>query len=224
MSTRFDETSSELEKFMEWEPMDVANFLETAKLGDYDEVILKHKISGRLLHLLTDQDLKDMGLHIVGDRLRIKALIDTLGRKHRYNKRMKVWWEGTEQLYWTSVDQMCLTCCYLCPADPSVYTLSSNSLKIKTVNPYRLGPCRFPCCYEYSINNIDLTQIDDVDVLGEPSPCCYHMICGVEGRGHVEISSRTGKGVRLTLTKQEADKASQLIMQQIEECQRMERE
>jgi len=222
MSVRLDDTSDELENFMDWRPIDVANFLESASLGDYREAILKHKISGRLLHHLTDQDLKDMGINIVGDRLRLKSLIETTERKQRYNKRTKVWWTGTEELYWNKADQGFLTCCFLCPDDPSTYELSSNRLKIKTVSPWRIGPIKFRCCFEYGINNIDLTQIVDVDIVGEPAPCCYH--CCAEGRGHVEVSTRQGEKVNLTVTQPEADKASKMIIQQIEECQRMQRD
>jgi hypothetical protein len=249
MSTRFDETSEGLEKYLDWTANDVADFLKKAKLGAYSEVVLKHKISGRLLHLLTDNDLKDMGISIVGDRLRVKALIDTLGRKHRITNRTKVWWEGEERLYFSDGQKCCSTCAGICPdgrlslelaftricpvltlvlcaklnSDPSTYKLTSNHLKIKTVNPYRIGPVRLPCCHEYSVNNVDLTQIDDIDVTGQPAPCCYHTCCCAPGKGHVDVSTKSGR-IRLTLTAEEAEKASGLIMQNIEECQRIERD
>jgi hypothetical protein len=252
-SILLDESHEELDKFMEWTPDQVAVFLKKAGLGGYGEVFQNHKISGRLLHLLTDQDLKDMGIKLVGDKLRIKTVIQALERKQRYAKRTKVWWEGTERLYFSKAEKNCVTCCGICPdgkslsillfhfilpakslillkkntIDPSTYKLTSNHLKIKTVNPYRLGPTKLPCCYEYTINNLDLTGIDDVDVIGEPSPCCYHTCCCAPGKGHVEVSSKASKGnerIVLTLTVEEAEKACALILQQIEECQRMERE
>lgn len=114
-SIRFDETSEELERYLEWSVDDVAEFMKKANLGQYSEMVQKHKISGRLLHLLTDLDLKEMGFVIVGDRLRVKSLIDSLGRKHRYNKRTKVWWEGEERLYFSDYEKCLFTCAGLCP-------------------------------------------------------------------------------------------------------------
>jgi hypothetical protein len=123
MSTRFDETSEGLETYLEWTADDVADFLKKAKLGAYSEMVLKHKVSGRLLHLLTDTDLKEMGVFIVGDRLRIKSLIDTLGRKHRITKRTKVWWEGEERLYFSGGEKCCSTCAGVCPDGRSSFEL-----------------------------------------------------------------------------------------------------
>jgi len=228
MSTKnLKKSENELENFMDWTPKDVAAFLKKADLGDYSECFIKHNVSGSLLHLLKDEDLKDMGIKIVGDRLRLKAFIDILGRKNRSNKRTKVWWEGTERLYLSCADKACSTCCFLCPDDPSTYKLTSNHLKVKTVNPMRCGPFKFccSCCTEYKINNVDLSEIDDVDLIVEAAPCCCATFCCAKGRAVVAISTRSNDvGLRLILTKDVAEKASNMILQNIEECQVMERD
>ena len=101
--------------FKKWSPVELAEFLKKASLGDYAEAFINHKISGRLASQLTDQDLKDMGIHIVGDRLRLKIIIQSLGMQARYDNRVKVWWEGTENLYFSHGQKMCYTCAGCCP-------------------------------------------------------------------------------------------------------------
>eukprot|EP00980_Cylindrotheca_fusiformis_P010868 scaffold2466_cov120-Cylindrotheca_fusiformis.AAC.4 len=224
-STRFDETADELDNYQEWTPQDVAGFLRKSGLGDYSEVFLKHKISGRLIHLLTENDLKDMGINIVGDRLRIKSLTNALGKKKRYDRRAKVWWEGTERIYFSDAQKCCCTFGGCCPEDPSTYKLTTNHLKIKTVEPRRIGCVRLPCCNDWSVNNVDLSQVVDVDVVGEPAPCFQRVCCCAHGKGYVEITTESPGAldnddrIRLSLEKHEADKASELILANIEECQ-----
>ena len=110
--------------------------------------------------------------------------------------------------------------------DPSTYKLTNNFLKIKTVNPSRIGPVKLCCCYEYSVNNVDLSKVDDVDVVGVPAPCMIRVCCCAPGKELVEVMTRTeaeGKVV-LVLKSGDADKASHLIMNQIEEAQVLERD
>ena len=107
--------ADDMHDFNHWTPQQFAEFLKKAHLGDYSEVVIKHRISGRLAPLLTDQDLKDMGIFIVGDRLRIKAVIQALGRQVRYDTRTKVLWEGVEKLYFSDAEQCCCTCGGFCP-------------------------------------------------------------------------------------------------------------
>ena len=137
VSVRLDERAEDFDGYQDWSPNDVAEFFKKNNLGDYSEAFQHHKVSGRLLPLLTDQDLRDIGIEIVGDKLRIKALIKTLGIKHRYTKRTKIWWEGTEQLYYSNCEKNFWTCCGCFPDDPSTYKLTGNHLKVKTDNPYR---------------------------------------------------------------------------------------
>jgi hypothetical protein len=120
-----------------------------------------------------------------------------------------------------------LLCCGIAiDIDPSTYKLTSNHLKIKTVNPKRCGPITLCCCYEYSINNVDLTKVDDVDIIGVPAPFLPRILCCAPGKDLVEVMSRAEKGgkVVLELKQGEGDKVSTLILGQVEECQQIERD
>jgi hypothetical protein len=212
--------------YEKWTPQQIANFLTKAGLGQYQENIIRHKISGRLAPLLTHDLLKEMGVHIVGDRLRIMAIVQALGHKARYDQRTKTFWEGTEQLYFTSLEQFCCTACGCCPADPSTYRLTSNHLRVKTVQPARIGPIRLCCCYQYTINNLDLTKVEDVDILGEPAPCGRRILCCAPGKDRVEIMTPTAPGGRMTLVlpQGEGERVTSLLLHQIEEAQLIERD
>jgi hypothetical protein len=110
-SYRIDkDTEIDVSDFDQWTPEQFGNFLSKAGLGDYFGVFIKHKISGRLAPLLTDKDLTDMGILIVGDRLRCKAVIQSLNRKVKYDNRTKVWWEDKERLYFSDCEQCFWTC------------------------------------------------------------------------------------------------------------------
>ena len=228
-----------------WDTNELASFLKNkAKLGDYSEMFVHHKISGRIAPLLTDQDLKDMGITIVGDRLRIKSLLHHMKWKKRYQSRNKVIWEDTERLYYSNAEQMCWTCCGLFPDDPSTYKLTNTHLKIKTVDPLRCGPIKCCCCYEYHVNNVDLSKIDDVDVVGVPSPCFARVFCCAPGKEIVELKTSTEDGttgtasnstkindnvamigkLNIILKSGQGEHVSQLIMNQIEEAQVLERD
>ena len=55
--------------------------------------------------LLSDDDLKEMGVNVVGDRLMIKHSLKDLKRTSRFNKRMEAIWEGTEQIFFNDSEQ-----------------------------------------------------------------------------------------------------------------------
>jgi len=116
--------------------------------------------------LLQDSDLHDMGIDVVGDRLRFKLCLKELSRAHRFHKRVEALWQGVEQLFFSDFERGCFTCGGLCPIDPSTYKLTTNHLKVHRVQPVRCGPVPL-CCFgvSYTSNNIDLSKVDDVDVV-----------------------------------------------------------
>ena len=132
---------------------------------------------------------------------------------------------------WISGDLMCLrfvskTMGGFCPVDPSTYKLTSNHLKVKKVQPVRCGPVRLCCCgASYKSNNIDLSKVDDVDVIGVPAPCIQRSFCCSGGKDLVEVESRFEKGGKIFLTLEEGhgDVVANLILNQVEESQKMER-
>ena len=92
--------------------------------------------------------------------------------------------------------------------------------------PARAGPIRLCCCYQYTIDNVDLSKVEDVDIVGEPAPCCQRVLCCAPGRDHVIISTPTAPGGQMSLVipQGEGEKVANMLLHQIEEAQIMERD
>ena len=104
-----------VEQYENWNARQVAHYVEESGLKSYASMIITHKITGKVVSLLTDEDLKEMGMTVVGDRLRFKQLILKLGRKSRYTGRNKPLWRGEEQRYHSKVEKELNTCFGLLP-------------------------------------------------------------------------------------------------------------
>ena len=81
---------SQVEGYDSWNSEQLADYFDSHGLGDYREVLIYHKITGKIAPQLTDDDLKDIGVKIVGDRCRFRHVIKSLGRKARQVQRNKL--------------------------------------------------------------------------------------------------------------------------------------
>jgi hypothetical protein len=212
--------------FHTWDEEKLCTYFRRKGLGDYCDTLKKHKITGSLAPLLTDNDLKEMGITVVGDRLMFRKYLKELSRRERFNKRIEPLWEGEERIFFNEFDKYVMTFGGFCPVDPSTYKLTTNHLKVKKVSPIRCGPVRL-CCFgaSYVSNNIDLSKVDDVDVFHTPAPCLHRAFCCTDGKDMVEVESRFEKGGKIFLTLQEGhgEAVANLILNQVEESQKMER-
>ncbi len=75
--------------------------------------------------------------------------------------------------------------------------------------------------------NIDLSNVDDVEVMGVPAPCCHRTLCCSNGKDLIEVDSRSdGRGngkIFLVLQEGHGEPVANLILNQVEESQKMER-
>lgn len=224
-STNYKQMDSvrEVSDFEKWSSEDVADFFENKGLGEYRELLVHHRITGKVAPQLTDTDLKDMGIKIVGDRCRFRYILKTFGRKARQVQRNKIVWSGEERVFFGCADWCVGSCGGLCPIDPSTYRLTNNHLKIRLVDPVRVGPVRLCCCAKFSVNNIDLSQVDDVDIEGIPAPFVQQCFCCADGKEIIEVSTAEGD-VPVIVRMGEAQMVSDNIMNQVEEAQMIERD
>jgi hypothetical protein len=49
--------------------------------------------------------LKEIGIHVVGDRLMFRHHLKELSRRDRFNKRMEALWHGVEQVFFSDHDR-----------------------------------------------------------------------------------------------------------------------
>jgi hypothetical protein len=157
-----DDTSG----FEEWDSKQLAAYLAKAGLGEYSEMFIGHKVTGRLAPLLSDLDLKEMGMSIIGDRLRMKSLILTLGRSVRYNTRTKTIWEATERIYFSDAEQCFWTCCGLFP--DGTYKILWSVGKVLWSNRLIYVSS---CVLVYPHRSIDIQTIDQSSQNQASHPC-----------------------------------------------------
>ena len=61
-----------------WTVKDVCKVLKAVNLGEYMELFVEHRIQGDVLFSLTEENLREMGVGKVGDRLLITDIAQTL--------------------------------------------------------------------------------------------------------------------------------------------------
>ena len=61
-----------------WTVKDVCKVLKAVGLGEYMELFVEHRIQGDVLFNLTEENLREMGVEKVGDRLLITDITQTL--------------------------------------------------------------------------------------------------------------------------------------------------
>mmetsp|Transcript_12726 Transcript_12726/g.35802 ORF Transcript_12726/g.35802 Transcript_12726/m.35802 type:complete len:231 (-) Transcript_12726:588-1280(-) len=149
----------------EMTPEDVGKWLDDQGLGDLSSAFVRHKITGRYLVLLTQTDLEKMGIDLIGDQ---KAVLEELAEVKRAARRVlrdQILWAGKEKVFDNCCQELCSTCCFLCPIPPARYTLTNQALKITDVDICRcFGSIRCTLCgVQTKQNNIDLNYVKDVD-------------------------------------------------------------
>ena len=144
--------------------------------GDLTEKFKSQNIDGSIAFTLTEAHLQEMGITTIGDRQQILRKIETLKKKAKLQERTGVLWEGRRLLYVTCVGKLMGTCCYLCPDDEVKYKLVGNTLSITDIHKGGCGPlmlrdCQCCCGDTESVDNIDLTQVQDIDSHSSPAGC-----------------------------------------------------
>lgn len=127
-----------LSDYHTWSSNQLGVFFRKRGLSEYYDTLQKHKITGQLAPLLNDDDLKQMGIDIVGDRLMFKHHLKDLSRRERYNKRIESFWEGEERIFFSDCDKTCFTCNGFCPVDPSTCKLNSRTVLLEYQIAFRL--------------------------------------------------------------------------------------
>lgn len=231
-----ESNNEDLKDFETWDAERLGAYFSRQGL-DYGRQLAEHKITGALAPLLTDSDLREMGIHIVGDRLLFHWHLQELSRRQRFQRSLQPYWQGQEHLFASPCAHICCTACGLCPVDATSYKLTSHHLKARRVVPVRCGPFRLSCCGFGSTlesHSIDLSKVDDVDVSGRPAPCLGRLCCCARGQDLIEVESRFERAmpgrqhhhnkITLVLAEGDGEAVAQLILHRIEESQQtMER-
>jgi len=211
--------------FQKWSSDEVAAYLGTKGLEGYATIFREQKVDGSVVHTLTDDDLKEMGVQAIGDRRKIMTVLEGLREASDQKDREAVLWEGTEVQFWSCCDWARSTKCGCCSEDAENYKLRYNYLEIHRPDYNECGWIR--CCYghSYKIMSVDLSNISNVEVEGVPPPCIDQCFCCAKDQEHVKINlEHPENGLEiLRLKKGDGTAMSRKLKNQVEIMQTMER-
>jgi len=218
-------TEEEVAGLTKWTVDEVVKYFGEHGFPEHEEVWRKHRITGDRLILLSGDDVKELGIKSIGDRMGIQREIEMLALAARKAGRTEVLYHKTEAWDGSSIDKMCATCCGFFPWDPDKYTLTRSALRIEEYEIPRIcGVWKCMCLGgQHKVDNISLDMIRDVDTLTRKKGLCCFAVDKAEviiavGAG-VESESSESRVVQKTLMVEgaEGEDFANLIFLQIEE-------
>jgi hypothetical protein len=132
------------------------------------EVLRQHEIDGPSLVGLTEDHLKEMGVIIVGTRIKFMKSLTAVKEADRARQRMAVVWEADEVQAVTCTGQ-----CYyslqksFCGVHPARFKLTGTTLRIQTTVFHCLS-----CRVNVENDTIKLVNVTDVDTKIDKALCC----------------------------------------------------
>jgi hypothetical protein len=81
------------------------------------------------------------------------------------------------------------------------------------------------CWFKYSLTNIDLSKVDDIEVIDTKAPCPQRVCCCANGRDLIEVHTvdRKEKYI-LKVAEGQGEPVSNLILNQVESAQVIDRD
>lgn len=117
-----------------WTSKRVSEWLTGMGLREYADIFAQHRITGDLLEVLTEEHLRELGVHVVGHRLVILRELGNLKRRAFDRERHAVLWKGDEVLHtagpmqWLRDHLLCRPLCH----DPDRYKVTFHGIHIET--------------------------------------------------------------------------------------------
>jgi len=199
-------------KVSTWSSQDVAKWAGAKGFEEYAGPIMEHKISGKILPLLDEKQLKEMGFALVGPRLKFQKALREIQKGERQRKRKEILWEADQLRHGP-----CGGClpfgfpCCCCAQPPAHYRLSAYKLSVSEAN-VQCPMCAQCCGYTFATNNIDLHDVQDVDTVAEQPGCCH-------GMAFVTVQMKNGEPPQqMSMEPERVQEVSQMIQQAVEEA------
>lgn len=127
------ETSEDIDP-TDWKESEVVKWLRSLGLGNYGDNFVKHCITGELLHMLTEEHFKELGVGPIGHRVRLARECLMLHKGAENRQRFKIHWEADQVIYSKGCCDWCLKqlCCVPCCEDPDHYKLTGATLYLSS--------------------------------------------------------------------------------------------
>jgi hypothetical protein len=182
-------TGPSIVEMSEWDETKVASWVSTLpRLQPYAQCFIDHQIEGKLFVRLEESMLREMGIDKIGPRARILEELARLKAAARRARREAAVWESNE---WDgrSGCQKLYHCNCMCPLQLDHYKLTSAYLMVRRTHVPQCFCLQCGCMgRNQRMNNMDLSQIKDVDLSSNEDGC----LCFYEGFDMLRVSTEGG--------------------------------
>ena len=199
-----------------WTTKEVGDWLGKLGLGEHAKSFEQNRITGEMLHVITESHLKEMNVNIIGQRIIFMSECTRI-RRHAVNKiRFQTLWETDAEMYTNGpVDWLCQQlCCVPCCEQPDHYKLTASSMSL-TLKQKRVGCMQ---ARARATRNIDLSNIAGVSDYHREG--CCDMGCAAD---MIYIELDGDKNLEpvdpLMIKKGEGDSVALKIQEAMEEAQ-----
>jgi len=189
---------------------------------DFVEPFSFHQVDGEVLCLMDEKHLIECGIGIVGRRVKFLKTLQVLKNANRNQRRNQVVWSADEVRSVSCCGKLYdAVCC--CAQPPEKYKMTGIALRFKSTH------FKWPCCLTLGgvttvNNNVDLSEIVDVDTVTMRAPCCAPCF-GEPDR--VVVEYQEGEGVVpkthvLRVGVGDSERIAQIIRNQHEDAKEMQ--
>lgn len=199
----------------QWNVEDVTLWLTTIGLPEVVQNFREHSVTGSVLHRINDDYLQEMGIYIIGYRLKL------MNEVFKVQSISRTEWRNT--IIWTQDQYRAGPCnntlpygfpfpCESCVGIPDKYKSTNSKINILTMVKNCNTPCTACCGFTMVSINIDLSNIKDIDTAGSTG------ILG-DPEGKVVIIENDNKTIhQLTLRSSECQKVTAILTNAKEEA------
>jgi len=163
-------TSDVAEPHLHWSAPTVGEWLASLGLALYSQKFVEHEVTGDLLEVMDKEDLRDLGVTLVGHRLKLLRAVAALQQKSESESRSKMLWQADEVLHrdgplgWLSFYLSCKSCV----KGTSKYKLTGRAMEILSREDRNLCSFSEPST---TTRSIELGNVVGVRYQHRSAPC-----------------------------------------------------
>eukprot|EP00656_Telonema_subtile_P058069 TRINITY_DN9715_c0_g1_i2.p1 TRINITY_DN9715_c0_g1~~TRINITY_DN9715_c0_g1_i2.p1 ORF type:complete len:235 (+),score=49.81 TRINITY_DN9715_c0_g1_i2:36-740(+) len=198
-----------------WSTKDVVAWAISKGFEPYSSKLANHQIDGKILPLLGEAQLREMGFDLIGPRIAFLNALKGIQKAERMKQRNEILWEG-EEVRLGPCGGCCPfgfpCCCFTQPA--AYYKLNHYKVSISEADHNcAVCPCLSSICgYTFKTDNVDLDQIQDVDTRADQPGCC-------KGLGYISLTQENGNKYEMRIDPKEVQRVSEKIQMAVEDAE-----
>lgn len=155
----------------EWTEQDVVEkYLRPTNMEHLAKMFIENRINGAVLLSLEESHLKDMGFHIVGDRITFLDYLKQLKKHKRDLDRGRALWNATTPVcspaYHRNLGEYCFQVCCNCCVATTEWRVTGQGIR------WRKNRAPINCCGDVETQFIDYRFLKDLEIRKTPKCLC----------------------------------------------------